>query len=362
MGSRQWAADTTEQSFTGLAGDQGLRRLLAMPHNSIVPRSQIIGTGSYLPERVVTNAQLAERLPTSAAWISEHTGIELRHHAAPGEATSDMAAIAARRAIEASGLTVADLDLIILATATPDSPLPAAAVRLQQKLGADLIPSFDLNASSAGFLYGLTVADQFVAAGTFNTVLVVGADTLSRVVAPADRTASALFGDGAGAVVVSESRGEQRGILSSRIHTDGALASLMVLPGGGSAEPLTEQGLAEGRQYLRLEGPELRDVTVKHLTASSMHALKAARLTSAELDWVVPQQANLNIVAMISERLGFAMSKFVLEQQEHGNTGAASIPIALDRATRSNQIQPGHTVLLCSLGAGISWATMMLRM
>ncbi len=330
--------------------------------NSIVPRSQIIGTGSYVPERVVTNAELAEDLPTTAAWISEHTGIERRHHAAPDEATSDMAAIAARQAIAASGLTVADLDLIILATATPDTPLPAAAAHLQQKLGADLIPSFDLNASSAGFLYGLTVANQFVAAGTFSTVLVAGADTMSRVVAPDDRTGRALFGDGAGAVVVSQARGDGGGILSSRIHTDGSLAKLMGQPAGGSAEPVTEQGLAEGRHYLKLEGPALRDITIKHLTSYSMHALKAARLTSAELDWVVPQQANLNIVSRISERLGFPISKFVLEQQEHGNTGAASIPIALDRATRSGQIQPGHTVLLCSLGAGISWATMMLRM
>jgi 3-oxoacyl-[acyl-carrier-protein] synthase-3 len=330
--------------------------------DNVVPRTQIIGTGSYLPEKVVTNLDLEEQLDTTAAWIEEHTGIRRRHVAAPDENTSDLAAAAARKAIEASGLTVADLDLIILATCTGDSPLPACAAHLQQKLGADLIPAFDLNASAAGFLYALTIGDQFIAAGTYKTVLVVGADVMSRVVRPGDRTAQALFGDGAGAVVLSPAHEDGRGILSSKIHADGSLSQLMHLPGGGSAEPLTVESLEKGRQFVHVEGKELFQISVRHLTSYSMQALKAARLTSAELDWVVPQQANINIVNIISERLGFPLDKFVLNIDECGNTLAASIPIALDQAVRDDRIGAGQTVLMCALGAGITWGAMMVRM
>lgn len=330
--------------------------------DNVIPRTRIIGTGSYLPETVVSNVDLEARLETTAGWIEAHTGIKRRHVAAPGESTSDMAAAAARRAIEASGLTVADLDLIILATSTSDSPLPASSAHLQQKLGADLIPAFDLNASAAGFLYALTIADQFIAAGTYKTVLVAGADTMSRVVRPGDRTAGALFGDGAGAVVLSPALEDGRGILSSKIQADGTLSDLMLIPGGGSAEPLTEESLERGRQFVQLEGRELYQISVKHLTSYSMQALKAARLTSAELDWVVPQQANINIVRVISERLGFPLDKFVLNLEECGNTLAASIPIALDQAVRDQRIGAGQTVLMCALGAGVTWGAMMVRM
>ncbi len=333
-----------------------------MYYDVVQPRTRVIGTGGYLPEQVVTNADLEKRLPTTAEWITEHTGIEERHVAGPDEATSDMAAIAAKRAIEASGLTVADLDLIILATSTPDSPLPASAAHLQQKLGADLIPSFDLNASSAGFLYAMTIGDQFISAGTYKTVLVVGADLMSRVTGDDDRTAAALFGDGAGAVVLAPALDDGRGILSSKIQADGMMASLMQLPGGGSAEPLTEASLAEGRQYVHLDGKKLFAISIRHLTSYSMQALKAARLTSAELDWVVPQQGNLNIVTTISERLGFPLDKFVLNLTHTGNTLAGSVPMALDAAVRDGRIQAGHNVLMCALGAGISWGAMMVRM
>ncbi len=332
-----------------------------MIRDRVVPRSRILGTGSYLPERVVTNRELSERLSTTDEWIREHTGIAGRHVLEARETTSDMAAHAARRAVEAAGLTVADLDMIILATSTGDSPLPATAARLQQKLGADLIPSFDLNASSAGFLYAVTVADQFIAAGTFKTVLVVAADAATRFLAPRDRTTQALFGDGAGAVVLGEASGDA-GILSTKLHTDGALAELMQVPGGGSAEPITEDRLARGRQFLTLDGPKLRDVTIKHLTAYSMQALKAARLTSAELDWVVAQQGNLRLIEIISQRLGFPLSRFVLETEQVGNTMAGSIPIALDHAVRGGKVAAGQTVLMCALGAGICWGAMIVRM
>jgi 3-oxoacyl-[acyl-carrier-protein] synthase-3 len=333
----------------------------SMHRDRVVPRSKILGTGCQLPKTVVTNRELEARLSTSDAWIREHTGIGSRHVLDTGETTSDIAAAAARRAVEAAGLTVADLDLIILATSTGDAPLPATAAQLQQKLGADLIPSFDLGASSAGFLYALTVADQFIAAGTFKTVLVVGADAPTRFLDPSDRTSWALFGDGAGAVVLGESDGNA-GILASKIHADGTLGDLMGVPGGGSAEPLSEESLLRGRQYLTLDGQKLRDVTVKHLTANSMQALKAARLTSAELDWVVAQQGNLRIVETISQRLGFPMTRFVLETEDVANTMAASIPIALDRSIRAGKITAGQTVLMCALGAGITWGAMIVRL
>jgi 3-oxoacyl-[acyl-carrier-protein] synthase-3 len=333
-----------------------------MNRDTIAPRTRILGTGRYTPTQIVTNADLERRFDTSDAWIREHTGIERRRVAPLGEVTSDLAVAASRAAIEAAGLTVADLDMIIVATTSGDTPMPATAVHVQQKLGADLIPSFDVAASGAGFLYALTIADQFIAAQTLKTILVVGADMLSRLADPADRMAAALYGDGAGAVVVGPAAGDGRGILSSKIQADGALASLLEVAGGGSAEPMTPERLAARRQYLRMQGPELFQVTVKHLTSYSMQALKAAGLTSAELDWVVPLQANKNITNKVSQRLGFPKSKFVENVAEYGNTGAASIPIALDEAVRDGRIQPGHAVLLCALGAGIAWGAALVRM
>jgi 3-oxoacyl-[acyl-carrier-protein] synthase-3 len=333
-----------------------------MTRETIVPKSRILGTGRYAPSRVITNRDVERVLNTSDAWIREHTGIERRHVAAEGEVTSDMAAAASRAAIESAGLTVADLDMIILATVSGDSPMPATAVHLQQKLGADLIPSFDVAASGAGFMYALTIADQFIAAGTFKTVLVVGADCLSRVVDPGDRATVPIYGDGAGAVVLGPASGDGRGVLSSRIHADGALANLLQIPGGGSAEPMNGDRLKERRQYLRMKGQELYSVTVKHLTSYSMQALKAAGLTSAELDWVVPLQANRNITDKISARLGYSKKKFIENIGEYGNTGSASIPIALDEGVRDGRIKPNQTVLLCALGAGVTWGAAIVRM
>jgi 3-oxoacyl-[acyl-carrier-protein] synthase-3 len=327
-----------------------------------VPSARILGTGRYVPARILTNAEIEARVDTTDGWIRQHTGIERRHIAAPGEATSDMAAAAGRSAIEAAGLTVADLDMIILATVSGDSPMPATAVHVQQKLAAELIPAFDVAASFAGFLYALTIADQFIAAGTFKTILVIGADALSRHVDPADRTGVSLFGDGAGAVVVGPAE-DSRGILSTKIHADGTLARLLEIPGGGSAEPLDESTLAAKRNTLRMHGgPALYAITVRHLTSYSMQALKAAGLTSAELDWVVPLQANRNIVDKISQRLGYSRNKFIENVAEYGNTSAASIPIALDEAVRDGRIKPGQTVLFCALGAGLAWGAAIVRM
>jgi 3-oxoacyl-[acyl-carrier-protein] synthase-3 len=329
---------------------------------AIVPKTRILGTGRYVPAKVVTNAEIARQVSTSDAWIREHTGIQRRHIAAEGEVTSDMATAAGRAAIEAAGLTVADLDMIVLATISGDSPMPATAVHVQQKLGADLIPAFDVGASFAGFLYALTIADQFIAARTYKTVLVIGADLLSRKIDPTDRTTLPLFGDGAGAVILGPAIGDGRGILSSRIHADGTLASLLHIPAGGSAEPITSERLAQQRQYIKIQSKELYAISVRHLTTYSMQALKAAGLTSAELDWVVPHQANQNIVDKISQRLGYSRQKFIENVSEYGNTSAASIPTALDEAVRDGRIRPGHSVLLCALGAGLAWGASIVRM
>jgi 3-oxoacyl-[acyl-carrier-protein] synthase-3 len=333
-----------------------------MSREAKIPRTRILGTGRYVPSKVVENAELASRLRTTDAWIREHTGIERRHVAADTEVTSDLAAAAGRAAIEAAGLTVADLDMIIVATVSGDSPMPATAVHVQQKLGADLVPSFDVGASFAGFLYAMTIADQFISAGTFKTILVVGADLLSRQLDPDDRTTAALFGDGAGAVVLGPASEDGRGIMSTKIHADGTHASLLEVKAGGSAEPMTADKFAEGRHRIRMRGQELFNITVRHLTTYSMQALKAAGLTSAELDWVVPHQANRNIVERISQRLGYSRTKFVENLAEYGNTSSASIPIALDEAVRDGRIKPGQTVLMCALGAGITWGAAIVRM
>jgi 3-oxoacyl-[acyl-carrier-protein] synthase-3 len=299
---------------------------------------------------------------TSDAWITERTGIRERRIAPDGVVTSDMAAAAGKAALEMAGLTARDLDMIIVATVTPDMPMPATAVFVQQKLGAGLCPAFDLSAACAGFVFALSVADQFIATGQMRHVLVIGVELLSRFVDWTDRTTCVLFGDGAGAVVLGPAKGDGRGILSTKIFTDGSLAGALQIPGGGSVEPLTAEGLERKRNKVHMTGSEVFKVAIKNLTSASALALKAAGLTSKELDWVVAHQANLRIITQVSDRLGFPLEKFVLNIEEYGNTSSASIPIALDEAVRDGRIQPGQTVLLCALGAGISWGASIVRM
>jgi 3-oxoacyl-[acyl-carrier-protein] synthase-3 len=330
--------------------------------SAVAPRSRILGTGHYTPEKVVSNFDLEQIVDTTDAWIAERTGIRRRHVAADNEVTSDMAAAAGRRALEAAGLNVADLDMIIVGTISGDTPMPACAAHVQQKLGADEIPSFDISAACAGFVYGITIADQFIANGTAGCVLVIGVELLSRLLNWKDRTTCVLFGDGAGAVVLGPAKGDGRGILSTRIFTDGSLAGALQIPGGGSAEPLTPEGLERRRNKVHMTGSEVFKVAIKNLTSASTLALKASGLTSKELDWVVAHQANLRIITQVSDRLGFPLTKFILNIEEYGNTSSASIPIALDEAVRDGRIKPGQTVLLCALGAGISWGAAIVRM
>jgi len=347
------------------------RHALAAMSELPVPATRILGTGAYAPEKVVTNLELEGVVDTSDKWIADRTGIRRRHFAADGQVTSDMAAAAGRRALDAAGLNVADLDMIIVGTISADQPVPACAVTVQQKLGAEEIPAFDISAACAGFLFGMTIADQFIRNGTARNVLVIGVELLSRLLNWKDRTTCVLFGDGAGAVVLGpaakkadggDADSHSSGILSTHIFTDGSLASALNIPAGGTSEPITVEGLEQRRNKVHMAGREVFKTAIRNLTSASTLALKSAGLTSAELDWVVAHQANLRIINQVSDRLGFPLSKFVLNIEEYGNTSSASIPIALDEAVRDGRIKPGQTVLLCALGAGISWGAAILRM
>jgi 3-oxoacyl-[acyl-carrier-protein] synthase-3 len=328
----------------------------------VTPKSRILGTGHYAPKKVVSNVDLEKVVDTTDAWIAERTGIRRRHIAADDEVTSDMATAAARAALEMAGLNVADLDMIIVGTISPDTPIPSCAVRVQHKLGAEDIPAFDISAACAGFLFGMTIADQFIRTGAARCVLVIGVELLSRVVNWQDRTTCVLFGDGAGAVVLGRAKGDGAGILSTRIFTDGSLSGALHIPAGGTREPVTIDGLERKRNKVHMTGQEVFRSAVKNLTSASTLALKGSGLTSAELDWVVAHQANLRIINQVQARLGFPLEKFILNIEEYGNTSSASIPIALDEAVRDGRIRQGQTVLMCALGAGISWGSAVVRM
>jgi 3-oxoacyl-[acyl-carrier-protein] synthase III len=333
------------------------------------PRSRILGTGSYVPARVLTNADLERMVDTSDDWISTRTGIRRRHVAADGEAASDLAAAAGKRALEAAALNVADLDMIIVGTVTADSPMPGCAVHVQRKLGADDVPAFDIAAACAGFVYGLVLADQFIATGAARCVMVIGVELLTRALNWSDRATCVLFGDGAGAVVLGPAgrRGgdvaeKPRGILATTIFTDGSLAGALHIPGGGSADPACLEVVEQRRNKVHMVGQDVFRTAVKNLTSASAQTIKAAGLNSKELDWVVAHQANLRIISQVAVRLGATMEKFVINIDEYGNTSSASIPIALDEAVRDGRIQEGHNLLLCALGAGISWGAAVVRM
>jgi 3-oxoacyl-[acyl-carrier-protein] synthase-3 len=326
------------------------------------PRSRILGTGRYSPARVVTNADLERMVETSDAWIVERTGIRERRVAAEGETTSDMAAAAGRAALDAAGLTAADLDMIVVGTISGDVPMPACAVYVQQKLGASTIPAFDVSAACAGFLYGLSIADQFIKAGQLRRVLVVGVELLSRVIDWEDRGTCVLFGDGAGAVVLGPAEGDGRGVLSTRLYTDGSLAEALTIPGGGSREPLDAQAIAAKRDKVQMVGSEVFKVAVKNLTSAAKDALGDAGLSPGDVDWVVAHQANLRILTQVAARLDVPLERFVLNIERYGNTSSASVPIALDEAVRDGRVAPGQTVLMCALGAGISWGSALVRM
>jgi 3-oxoacyl-[acyl-carrier-protein] synthase-3 len=317
-------------------------------------RSQVVGCGAYLPERVVTNDELARRLDTSDEWIRQRTGIAERRIAADGELTSDLAVAAARRALERAGLSGNDLDLIVLATATPDHTFPATATKVQAQLGMKRGAAFDVQAVCSGFIFALATADNAIRLGQARTALVIGAETFSRILDWQDRGTCVLFGDGAGAVVLSAVSGDSaRGVLSTHLHSDGQLHDILYVDGGPSSTGTTG--------HLRMEGREVFRQAVHHLSGAVEEALAANGLTGADIDWLVPHQANLRIIDAIGKRLKLKPGQTVVTIERHANTSAASIPLALDEAVGDGRIQPGHLVLMEALGGGLTWGASLVR-
>ncbi|HYO95400.1 MAG TPA: beta-ketoacyl-ACP synthase III [Polyangiaceae bacterium] len=332
---------------------------MALDH---VPRSRIVGTGAYTPPRVLTNAELEKLVDTSDQWISERTGIRERRIAAPEQTTSDMAVMAAVRALEMAGLEPKDLDMIIVGTVTGDMPMPACAAFVQKKLGVTDIPAFDVSAACAGFLYALSIADQFIRSGMHRHVLIIGAELLSRILDWEDRTTCVLFGDGAGAAVLGPALGDGRGVLSTKLYTDSSLVASLCIPAGGSKERVTAEAIASKRDKVVMNGQDIFKVAVKNLTRASLSALSAAGLSASDVRWVVPHQANQRIILQVAQRLDIPLERYVLNIERYGNTSSASIPLALDEAIRDGRVQRGDTVLMCALGAGVSWGSALIRL
>jgi 3-oxoacyl-[acyl-carrier-protein] synthase-3 len=319
-------------------------------------RSQVAGCGAYLPERVVTNQELASRLDTSDEWIRQRTGIGERRVAAPGELTSDLAVHAADRALSSAGMSGSDLDLLVLATATPDHTFPATAAKVQARLGMRRGAAFDVQAVCAGFIFALSVADNAIRLGQARTALVVGAETFSRILDWEDRSTCVLFGDGAGAVVLraipaAESGG--RFILSNHLHSDGRQYDILYVDGGPSSTRSTG--------FLRMEGREVFRQAVHRLSAVVDEALAANGLIATDVDWLVPHQANSRIIDGMGRKLGLPQDKIVVTIERHANTSAASIPLALETAVADGRIKPGHLVLMEALGGGLSWGASLVR-
>jgi 3-oxoacyl-[acyl-carrier-protein] synthase III len=314
---------------------------------------------------VLTNQDLERMVDTSDEWIVERTGIRQRHLAAEGETTSDMAAAAAKAALEAAGIAATEIDLIVVATITPDRPLPSTAVIVQQKIGArGDCPAFDIAAACAGFIYGMSIADRFIGAGAARHVLVIGVELLSRVMNWSDRTTCVLFGDGAGAAVLSapDPAAPERGVLSTHLYADGAMAQALHIPAGGSAIPASHISVESGMHFVHMTGQDVFKYAVRALSSASATAIEANGISKDEIRWVVPHQANLRIIEAVAKRLGVGMDRFVLNISRYGNTSSASIPIALDEAMRAGTVQPGDLVLMCALGAGFAWGSALLRL
>ena len=317
-------------------------------------RSAIIGTGSYLPDRVVTNDEMSEFVNTSDEWIRERTGIRQRHFAEEGQLTSDLALRAAERAIEAAGIDKQEIDLIVLATTTPDLTFPATAVTVQSKLDIHHGAAFDVQAVCSGFIYALSVANNFIKVGQSKTALVIGAETFSRLLDWSDRTTCVLFGDGAGAVVLKavDDDGE-KGILSTHIHSEGDHAGLLKTDGGPSSTGTVGKTRMEGREVFRH--------AVVNLAAVVDEALAANGLNKSDIDWLVPHQANLRILASTAKKLSLPEERVIITVDRHANTSAASVPLALDEGVRDGRIKPGDLILLEAMGGGFTWGAALAR-
>jgi 3-oxoacyl-[acyl-carrier-protein] synthase-3 len=315
--------------------------------------SRIAGTGRYLPARVVPNAELARRVETSDEWIRTRTGIVERRIAADGETTSDMALAAAREALAAAGIAAADVDLIIVATTTPDMIFPSTACILQAKLGARGGPAFDVQAVCSGFVYALSIADKMIASGAARNALVVGAEIYSRILDWGDRATCVLFGDGAGAVVLVPS--QTPGILATQLHADGSHADILCVPGH------VRQGRVNGRPFVHMDGGAVFKFAVKVLAEACQQAASNAGLGIESIDWLIPHQANVRIMEATAKKLHLPHDRLVVTVDKHANTSAASIPLALDCAVRDGRIKPGDHVMLAGVGGGFTWGAVFVR-
>lgn len=318
-----------------------------------MPYSRIVGTGSYLPEKVLTNHDLEKMVDTTDQWIRERSGISRRHIAAPEQTCSELAQHASEHAIEASGIDRAEIDLVIVATSTPDMIFPSAASLLQARLGLRPCAAFDVQAVCSGFVYALSVADQYIRTGQYRCALVVGSEVFSRILDWTDRRTCVLFGDGAGAVIVKSSA--EPGLLSTHLYCDGSLSRILCVPGSVS------NGVATGHPFVVMEGPAVFKVAVKVLGQVAREALEANQLSPSALDWLIPHQANVRIIDATAEKLGLKPEQVVRTVVDHGNTSAASIPLALDRAVRDGRVQRGHHVLFEAVGGGMTWGAALLR-
>ncbi len=318
--------------------------------------ARIVGTGSYLPEKVLSNHDLEKMVDTSDEWIVDRTGIRKRHIAAESETTCDLAELAARRAMSAAGKEGHDIDLVIVATTTPDQIFPSTACLLQQRLGIHGCAAFDVQAVCTGFVYALGIADKFIKTGSARCALIVGAETLSRIVDWADRDTCVLFGDGAGAVVVEAS--SEPGIISSHLHADGKYAELLQVPAGISSglDRLADTGV-----FIEMRGNEVFKMAVKTLGRIVDEALDHNGMTKSDIDWLIPHQANIRIIKATARKLRMPMDHVVVTIGEHGNTSAASVPLALDEAVQSGRIKRGETLLLEAFGGGFTWGSVLLK-
>lgn len=323
-------------------------------------KTRIIGTGATLPKRVLTNQDLTRRVDTTESWILERTGIRERRIAEENEAASDLAVPAARQALEMAQMNENDLDLIIVATTTPDMFFPSTACIVQDRLGARQAVAFDLSAACSGFLFALSVADQYIRNGVSKNALVIGSEVMSRIIDWTDRNTCVLFGDGAGAAVLQRTRGEH-GILCTHLHSDGRLWDLIQVPGGGSRIPPSLAMLAERKPYIKMKGNETFKIAVRTLEEAVCEILKTGRVQLSELSLLIPHQANVRIIKAVADRLGLPMEKVILNVDRYGNTSAASIPIALDEAVRQGRIKAGDLLLFEAFGAGLTWASALVK-
>ncbi len=323
-------------------------------------RSRITGTGSYTPEKTLSNFDLEKMVDTSDEWITERTGIKERKIAKDAQTASDLAVGASKAAIQRAGIQPKHIDMIIVATVTGDMPMPSTASLLQSKLGAKNAAAFDLNAACSGFLYGLSVADSFIRAKSFKKILLVGSEILSRFTDWEDRATCVLFGDGAGAVIVEPTE-QDRGIISVHLHSEGNLWESLCLPGGGSKHPPSKETIEKRLHYIKMKGNEVFKIAVRTLERLVTDTLKANKIKPSQLTLLIPHQANLRIIQATAKRLDLPMDKVVVNLDKYGNTSSASIPIALDEAVRTGRVRDGDYILLEAFGGGLTWASALIK-